>query len=78
MMARLDGWLLAECEITNDGSELVICEPASEGDPANSITIGTLDAILQLRDLIQDAITRYEHQRELELQSNDGAGLTTG
>ena len=75
-MARLDGWFLAECEIDQDGAELVICSPASTDDPASSMTLSTLTAIIQLRDLIDEAVQQAEQRAEIIRDSNEKSVLT--
>jgi len=75
-MARLDGWFLAECDIGQDGSELVICEPENGDAPAKSMTLTTLDAILQLRDLIDEAVQEAEQRLEMLRESNAQSRLT--
>jgi len=75
-MARLDGWFLAECEIDQDGAELVICSPASTDDPAASMTLSSLTAIVQLRDLIDEAVAIAEQRAEMLRDSNVQLRLT--
>ena len=59
------GWCLARCSITADDSELLICSPASGDDVASSLSIMGLEAILALRDLIDDAVKLAEARADL-------------
>jgi len=59
------GWCMARCTIEKDLYELTIMEPASEDSDANSITLTTLESIIALRDLIDEAVAEAEESAEL-------------
>lgn len=60
------GWAMARCSIDRDSAELVICDPASEGEPANSISILGLDAVIALRDCIDEEIANLQARIDIE------------
>ena len=59
------GWCIARCTITADECELLICSPASGDDCASSLSLVGLEAILALRDLIDDEVKLAESRAEL-------------
>ena len=60
-MATTDlGWCMARCVVTADNIELTVMEPASEDSPANSISLSTIEAIIALRDLIDEELENVE------------------
>lgn len=66
------GWCMARCEIEADkDAELTICEPASSGSAAQSITLVGLDAIVALRDLIDETIANAEQSADLSREKTD-------
>lgn len=74
----LGDWCMARCtigcdEAGDDVSELVIVSPASVDDGPSSITIVGLEAIIALRDLIDDETKLAESRAELaqEVVQND-------
>ncbi len=59
---------LARCSIPEESpesAELLLCEPASEGSPAQSLSIMGLDAIVALRNCIDEEIQRLEARLDL-------------
>lgn len=65
------GFGVARCRIepASEESELCILEPASQDTPANSFSLVGLDAILRLRDCIEEALAEWEQRQELELDT---------
>ena len=64
-------YCLARCNIPQESpetAELLICEPASEGSTATSISIMGLDAIIALRNCIDEEVARLESRLELARQ----------
>lgn len=63
--ADLGGWCMARCKIEKDEAELTILESASDDSGANSLSIVSLDAIIALRDCIDEEIARLEQSLEI-------------
>jgi predicted ArsR family transcriptional regulator len=59
---------MARCNIAfgpEGEADLTICEPESGDDAAKSLTISGLEALITLRELINDEIADAEERREL-------------
>jgi hypothetical protein len=56
------GWAIARC----DGTELELVMPASEDDPAQSMTIQGRENLITLQELIRDALQDQAMSEELE------------
>jgi hypothetical protein len=67
MMARtVDlGWFMARCELSATNVELSLVAPPSDDEPATGISITSVEGIIALRDLLNDAISDFEMATEL-------------
>ena len=59
------GWCLARCSVSMSEAELTICSPASDDEAAGSLTLVGLEAIIALRDLIDDELALVEARATL-------------
>lgn len=64
--ASLGNWCLARCQLEKEEGELTICEPASEDSPAISLVITGWPAIIDLRNLIDEELSKFSLRAELD------------
>lgn len=60
------GFWMARCTIEKDSAELFICAPPAEDEPIEGLLVTGLDAIIALRNCIDEEIARLGERLELE------------